>query len=215
MRPSARRHEPQSIGAIVAVAMHALAGAALLSYEPSRQAALAAVPVMVELITPPRAEPKPVAPAPLPPPRKPRSVAKAAVQPPPLPVVAAPAEAPAPEVVPPPPPPAPAPVVAPAPPPAVEPVTPPVFAADYLDNPPPVYPAVSRRRGEQGRVVLRVLVSAGGKADEVEIRTSSGHARLDEAALETVRGWRFVPARRGAQPVPAWVLIPVSFRLEG
>jgi len=58
-------------------------------------------------------------------------------------------------------------------------------------------------------------VSAAGRAEDIEVRTSSGHARLDEAARETVKGWRFVPARRGEQAVPAWVLIPISFRLEG
>ncbi|MGH8742241.1 MAG: energy transducer TonB, partial [Burkholderiales bacterium] len=94
-------------------------------------------------------------------------------------------------------------------------VTPPIFTADYLENPPPAYPAASRRLGEEGRVVLRVLVNAAGGTDEVQIRTSSGHARLDDAARETVRRWRFVPAKRGEQPVPAWVLIPISFRLEG
>jgi periplasmic protein TonB len=100
-----------------------------------------------------------------------------------------------------------------APPPPV--ITAPIFAADYLDNPAPAYPSLSRRAGEQGRVVLRVLVSPSGKADEVEIRTSSGHHRLDESARDTVRRWRFIPAKRGDEPVQAWVLIPISFRLEG
>jgi len=94
-------------------------------------------------------------------------------------------------------------------------VTPPIFAADYLENPPPAYPALSRRLGEEGRVVLRVLVNPAGSADEVQIRTPSGHARLDDAARETVRRWRFVPAKHGATPVPAWVLIPIPFSLEG
>jgi protein TonB len=48
----------------------------------------------------------------------------------------------------------------------------------------------------------------------VQIRTSSGHARLDEAAREAVQHWRFVPAKRGEQPLSAWVLIPISFGLE-
>ncbi|MBI2315802.1 MAG: energy transducer TonB [Betaproteobacteria bacterium] len=126
----------------------------------------------------------------------------------------APAEAPSPLVAPAPSAPAaptePAPVPAvrlqAAPAPAVA-ITAPVFSADYLDNPSPAYPAISRRLGEQGRVVLRVLVSAAGLIQEVQVRTSSGHARLDEAARETVHRWRFVPARRGEQPVAAWVLI--------
>jgi protein TonB len=104
-------------------------------------------------------------------------------------------------------------VVAPPAPPV--PLTLPVFNADYLDNPAPLYPPASRRLGEQGRGVLRVLVNVRGTAEDVQVRTTSGFARLDDAARDTVRGWKFVPARRGAEPVPAWVLIPFSFRLEG
>jgi periplasmic protein TonB len=214
-------HAPQRIGALAAVVLHVIAGTVLLSHEPSRQAMLAAVPVMVDLITPPRIEPKPVPPVEIPPPKpRPKPVVKPVIrEPDPPPVLAAPVEAPTPIEVapppPPPPPPAPAPVIVAPAPPVVVPVTPPIFAADYLDNPSPPYPVVSRRLGEQGRVVLRVLVNAGGGADQVEVRTSSGHVRLDEAARETVRRWRFVPAKRGEQPVPAWVLIPISFRLEG
>jgi protein TonB len=94
-------------------------------------------------------------------------------------------------------------------------VTAPIFNADYLDNPAPEYPRLSRRNGEQGRVVLRVLVNAAGRADDIEVRASSGYSRLDQAARDTVRRWRFVPAKRGGDPVPAWVLIPISFKLEG
>lgn len=202
----------QRTGAIVAVALHVVAGAALLSYEPARSALLAVAPVMVSLISPPEAAPTPSPPEP----PKPRPVVKPVPKPPePLPIIAAPLETPSPSPVvvpPPPPPPPPAPVVA-APPVPV--VTAPIFSADYLDNPAPYYPALSRRAGEQGRVVLRVLVNVRGSADEVEVRTSSGHTRLDESARDTVRRWRFVPAKRGDEPVPAWVLIPVSFRLEG
>jgi protein TonB len=68
---------------------------------------------------------------------------------------------------------------------------------------------------EQGRVVLRVLVTADGAPETVELRTSSGSARLDGAALETVKRWKFVPARQGERPVTAWVLVPISFALEG
>lgn len=101
----------------------------------------------------------------------------------------------------------------PAPLPAPTPVTAPLFNADYLHNPAPVYPYQSRRTGEQGRVVLRVLVSAAGGAEKVEIQTSSGSPRLDQAALEAVRAWRFVPARQGEQAVEAWVAVPINFKL--
>jgi protein TonB len=200
----------QRAGAAVAITLHAAVVGALLSYEPARSALFATAPLMVRLIAPSRPEAKPSVE-----PRKPQPIVKPRPRPPePLPLVAAPVETPSPSpilVPPPPPPPEPAPVV--VAPPVV--VTAPIFAADYLENPPPPYPVLARRAGEQGRVVLRVLVSAGGRADDVEIRSSSGHPRLDESARDTVRRWRFVPAKRGDAPVPAWVLIPISFSLEG
>ena len=203
----------QRTGAAVAIGLHAVAIAALLSYAPARNALLDVAPVMVNLISPPRPEVKPPVEAPRPKPAvhpKPRP-------PEPKPLITAPVETPSPSpivVAPPPPPPPPAPAPAPV---VIAPpiITAPIFNADYLDNPAPYYPAMSRRAGEQGRVILRVLVNVSGSADEVEIRTSSGHARLDDSARDTVRRWRFVPAKRGDEAVPAWVLIPISFRLEG
>lgn len=88
------------------------------------------------------------------------------------------------------------------------------FDAAYLQNPAPLYPVLSRRLGEAGRVVLRVHVSPSGLAEQVEIKASSGFARLDQAALEAVRRWRFVPARAGDAPVSAWVLVPLTFDLN-
>jgi protein TonB len=49
----------------------------------------------------------------------------------------------------------------------------------------------------------------------VELERSSGSTHLDTAALETVKGWRFNPARRGTEAVEGWVLVPIVFRLEG
>ena len=92
--------------------------------------------------------------------------------------------------------------------------TPPSFNAAYLDNPSPLYPAIAKRAGEQGKVVLRVRVDASGRAESVEIQASSGSPRLDQAALETVKRWRFVPARQGDQAVVASVLVPITFSLE-
>lgn len=99
--------------------------------------------------------------------------------------------------------------------PAPAPITPPRFNASYLDNPSPDYPAQSRSEGEEGRVVLRVFVSAQGSAEQVEIRKSSGFHRLDESARVTVGHWRFVPAHRAGEPVAAWVNVPITFSLEG
>lgn len=84
-----------------------------------------------------------------------------------------------------------------------------------LNNPRPPYPLAARRLGLQGRVLLAVHVHAGGGCTEVKLKQSSGHALLDEAALQSVSRWRFLPARRGSQPVDSWVDVPVQFRLEG
>lgn len=199
---------PDRIGLGVTLALHALAAAALVSYEPARKALLAAAPIMVGLILPPRVEqPKPQPPTEMP---KPKPMARQPERPIEPPLLTAPLEVPSPVTAPPPPP-----IATATPPSPPLPVTPPVFNADYLDNPAPAYPGMSRRLREQGRVLLRVLVNVNGSTDDVQLRASSGHPRLDEAALDTVRRWKFVPAKRGAELVPAWVLIPISFRLEG
>lgn len=195
------------IGLGVTVALHVVAVAALLSYEPMRKAVLAAAPIMVELIAPPRIDPPKSVPPQAPP--KPLPVMNRVDRPVQAPMLSAPAEAPSPVV---------APLAPDAPTPAIEPApvlaTQPIYDANYLDNPAPAYPAASRRAGEQGRVILRVRVGAAGQADEVQVRTSSGFLRLDEAAQTTVQRWKFIPAKRGGEAIAAWVLIPISFRLE-
>ncbi len=204
-------------GAAIALGLHAAVGAALLSYEPARAALLAAAPIMVEFITPVPVEAPQPQPQPQIEPPKPRPVVKRRPKPvEPPPVVSAPVEAPSPVVVAPPPP-EPPPVVAeikPAPPPPPVAVTQPIFTADYLNNPAPDYPMQSRRLREEGKVILRVLVSTAGTAAEVQIRASSGYVRLDDSARETVRRWKFIPAKRGAEPIAAWVLVPISFGVD-
>lgn len=94
-------------------------------------------------------------------------------------------------------------------------LTPPNFNAGYLRNPPPRYPLIARRNGEQGTVTLKVLVTREGLPANISVDTTSGSANLDQAAVEAVKSWRFAPARQGAQAVEAWVLVPIVFRLEG
>jgi protein TonB len=94
------------------------------------------------------------------------------------------------------------------------PATPPAYASPGRGNPRPYYPWLSRQRGEQGRVVLRVGVDASGKPVDVTIIRSSGHGRLDRAAAEALRQWRFTPARRSGRDVAGSVEVPVTFRLS-
>jgi protein TonB len=90
----------------------------------------------------------------------------------------------------------------------------PVFNAEYLHNPAPVYPAAARRSGSQGKVLLEVSVNPQGTANEVVVDTSSGSSLLDRAALDAVRQWRFIPAKRGSEIVEAKVIVPVEFKLN-
>lgn len=98
--------------------------------------------------------------------------------------------------------------------PAGNPKASPKFTGGGLSNAPPRYPYLARRRGQEGRVVLLVQVSAAGDAVAVRLRESSGHRLLDEAAVEAVKTWRFIPANRAGQAVSGSVAVPVSFRLE-
>ncbi|WP_348734794.1 energy transducer TonB [Rheinheimera texasensis] len=94
----------------------------------------------------------------------------------------------------------------------------PVFVAataepDYLQNPAPAYPETALENGWEGTVLLNVHVTGDGKADDVQIKNSSGRKILDNAAVATVAGWSFVPAKQGDQPVDSWVEVPIEFSL--
>lgn len=90
----------------------------------------------------------------------------------------------------------------------------PRFDVAYLNNPPPVYPNMSRRLRETGMVQVRVRVDSSGRPTEVVLSKSCGYARLDDAALAAVRRWKFQPAMRGDTAVEADVIVPVEFSLE-
>lgn len=77
----------------------------------------------------------------------------------------------------------------------------------------PVYTDEARHVKVQGTVTLRVLVGADGKAAQIRVVRGVGYG-LEERAIETVRGWRFTPARDASRRnVPAWVIIEAVFRL--
>lgn len=85
----------------------------------------------------------------------------------------------------------------------------------YLSSPAPGYPVAALRAGQQGTVLLRVLVGTDGRPTEVSVQTSSGHRALDLAARSQVlRSWRFQPAMQNGQAVQAYGLVPVSFSLN-
>jgi protein TonB len=213
---------------VVAVLLHAGVAALLISAATQKPVIeKEPAPMMVSLVAAPQPAPEPEIVPLVPEPPKPQPVIKKLkptpepqVKPVPQPqpevqatppappaaepVPAAPVEAKAPEIV-----------EEPEPLPEPEPVVePPRFGVAYLNNPEPAYPSLSRRMGEEGRVILRVLVTAKGDAGSVEVETGSGSNRLDQAALNSVKKWRFIPARRNNEAISAYVLVPINFSLD-
>lgn len=92
--------------------------------------------------------------------------------------------------------------------------SPPSSDAAYLNNPHPVYPRISKRLGEQGKVILSVLIDIDGTARNVQIKQTSGFQRLDEVAVETVKKWRYVPGKISGTPQSMLFNIPINFVLE-
>ncbi|MCB1657767.1 MAG: energy transducer TonB [Pseudomonadales bacterium] len=93
-------------------------------------------------------------------------------------------------------------------------VIPPRSDASGLNNPSPQYPNMSRRLAEQGKVLLEVLILANGTVGDIKIKQSSGYKRLDDAALQAVKQWQFLPAKRGNQAIDYWYVQPISFSLS-
>lgn len=202
--PEPPKIEPPSISGI------------LIQAPPAEVVQIPSAPPPEQVQAPP--EPKPV---PTPPKPKPKPVAKPKPKPVPKPVeplekaITLPEEPPVEEA-------APAPASPPAP---VEvksereanlgaPVVPPRVDASRRHNPAPAYPSLSRRRGEEGTVVLELLVLADGRVAHVKVKESSGYPLLDKAALNAVKRWRYTPARRGDQPIEFLYLQPITFELQ-
>lgn len=236
VRRGGRRSRVERYGILILVAVAHIAGAVGFARFQPAPSEPPQKPITVSLIAPPAVVPTP-APPPEPPPQpevRHEPPPKPVVKPrPPKPVVKAPPPKPKPA-------PAPAPVAEspvaltsealepePAPPVAVAPpapmpaaarapeVTAARFDAAYLNNPPPPYPPLSRRMREEGKVMLRVFVTADGAAGKIELADSSGSRRLDAAAEKAVARWRFVPAKHDGRSVDAWVVVPIVFKLEG
>lgn len=191
-----------------------------------RKAAEVVIPVEIlsEFIEPPKPKEPPPPPPPPPPAPKPKEVR---TPPPPRPVAIrtpAPAPAaptgviepqpPAPPLAPPAPPAPPTPPSPPPAPPAAPAVQLPSTNADYLNNPKPVYPAMSKRLGEQGKTIVRVLIGVDGLPKSASIRQSSGYERLDEAARTAVMSWRYVPGKRNGVVEPMEFNVPINWVLN-
>lgn len=84
----------------------------------------------------------------------------------------------------------------------------------YLKNPAPVYPELARVNGWEGTVILEALVSEEGTIEKIQILESSGYKILDESAYETIKTWKFSPAKMGQIALSSWVRIPVQFILK-
>lgn len=81
------------------------------------------------------------------------------------------------------------------------------------NNPKPDYPRLSQTLGEKGRVLLEVYILSNGDVGDIRIKSSSGFARLDQAALKAVRQWRYIPAIKGNKPIDFWYVQPIDFVL--
>jgi periplasmic protein TonB len=210
------REKPLSRGerlanATMVVLLHVLLAYAMLYVSVKNE--LIALPPSISVRLLPMIEDKPEPAKPLPPPPKPQLRKQPVPQPQPVLAVASPTATSSFTVAPQPPAPPPQPVIAP-PAPAPVAVVAARFDADYLHNPKPVYPALSRRMNEEGKVLLKVRVSGQGVALDVAISKSSGFPRLDASAVDAVTRWRFVPARRGDEAVDSSVIVPITFALE-
>lgn len=172
----------------------------------------------------PQVEPAPPPPQPQPAPPRPRPTTPRAPvplpEPAPLPVAEAAPQAPIEVAAPAPPEPQPVTAIpssgkaASEAPPAPPVVVLPSSNAAYLNNPPPAYPHVSLRFNEQGTVRIRAFIGTDGKPTKISLQTSSGFPRLDQAAIESVHRWRFVPGTRNGRPEAMWTEVPVRFQLN-
>ena len=80
----------------------------------------------------------------------------------------------------------------------------------------PSYPETLRQQRIEGRVAVRMLVLEDGSVGDANVVSSSGYGEMDEAALDAVRQWQFVPARQeGGSAVRCRTTLSVSFRLKG
>ena len=88
------------------------------------------------------------------------------------------------------------------------------LGAQMVAGKPPRYPIESRRKKEQGTVVLSLIVGLDGAVESINVAQSSGSARLDNAARDAVKGWRWKPILRSGQPVRVKGVVEIPFILR-
>lgn len=86
--------------------------------------------------------------------------------------------------------------------------------AKNKDNPPPTYPRIARKLGQEGVAILNIYILADGTVGEVALKKSSGYSRLDEAAITAAKSWHYVPAKRGNNNISFWYEHAVRFVLN-
>ena len=86
--------------------------------------------------------------------------------------------------------------------------------AQFLNNPTPPYPALSKRMGEQGKVIIRAFIGVDGVAQQAQIKQSSGYDRLDQTSLATALKWRYVPGKRAGVAEAMWFDVPFNWVLR-
>lgn len=235
-----RRERPSGwLSFAIVAALHVAGIYAIATWTPRSEWLRLWKPVEVKLIQEVAPKPPEVAPVeepPPPPPPKPQVIPRQMETPPPppapvrveekppapeppQPVITAAPSAPAVQAqtytVPPqpesPPAPPPAPAAQPAPPAAPRMVN----HIEYIRSPAPAYPMMSRRLGEQGKVMIKALVDASGHAVDAVVHQSSGKPRLDDAAKKAVMDALFKPYREDGRAEAVYVVVPVIFKLEG
>jgi len=95
-----------------------------------------------------------------------------------------------------------------------QPDSPPTEILSYRNSNPPTYPPESIANGDAGWVTLRVLVDIDGSPLTFVLVKTTAPERLVEAAITAIKQWRFNPAVKGGQPVPAWIEVPIGFYHE-
>jgi protein TonB len=204
-----------NIPAIVAIiVVHALLIGVLIQVRNHVQRMEEAKLTVVNLDPPP--PPPPAAETP-PPPSKPEVVSPPPIVQTPVPPVPQVQTTPDPAPVPTP---APVAVAVPGPPAPAAPPAPPSMVqggdlgTQMVAGKPPRYPIESRRKHEQGTVVLTLILGVDGAVETLVVSQSSGSPRLDNAARDAVKGWRWKPTIRGGQPVRVKGVVEIPFVLR-